>query len=281
VVTVGRIPDLAARRFDAFPDRGAELDEMAEGVCRDLVEILKDQLAHVAVEQGLRRHMARARSLVDLVGDDQEDLRLGNAAGHRMGEENIATVSDHAVQDGHDLRQRIREPCGSQRLASFDVVPLELVMLPAFQRHAGQEVGRGGATRRRVEIEAGHQRNVDDPSTQSGFRFRKLVFGKGAQCVVLVAPSDRDADDLHSGFPGLVEQAGRVAASEQFAEQNEDIAFAEHGVLGDVFQCDRVFHGLRSSQKGRRALNPTVVDDYLNPVASNVKSFKVTEYIET
>ena len=123
-------------------------------------------------------------------------------------------------------------------------------MLPALQRHTGQQVGRGGAVHWRVGIEASHQGNVDDRSAQASFRFCKFVVGKGPQRVVLVTPSDRDAHDAHSGFPGLVEQAGRVATSEQFAKQNEDVALTEHGVLGDTFQCDRVFHVFSSSKRG-------------------------------
>ncbi len=42
-----------------------------------------------------------------------------------MGEEDIAAVGNHAVENGHDLRERIREPCGGDVPALFDVAPVE------------------------------------------------------------------------------------------------------------------------------------------------------------
>ncbi|MNE24540.1 hypothetical protein D3C80_1178340 [compost metagenome] len=103
MITIGRISHLSARSFDPLADHRAEINEMAKGVCGDIVKILQNELSHVTVEQRLRRHVAGASSLVDSIGDDQEYLRLRNAPSHCVGEENIAASANHSVENGHDF----------------------------------------------------------------------------------------------------------------------------------------------------------------------------------
>lgn len=246
MVSVSRIADLAARCLYAFPDRCAGFDEVPEGDRGDFVEILQDELAHIAVEQGLRGHVAGTTTLVDPVGNDQEDLRLRDASGHRMREKDVASVGDHSIENDHDLLERICEPLGGDVPALLDVVPVELVVLPALQRHVCEQVGRRWAAGRSVEIEAGHHRDVDDLAAQPLFGGGEFLGVQRSQRVVLVAPSDRDPHDFHARPAGFVKQASRVSATEQFAEEDENISFAKDAVFGKSVQCDRVFHTVSS-----------------------------------
>ena len=44
MITIGRVSHLSARSFDALADRRAEINEMAKGVCGDIVKILQNEL---------------------------------------------------------------------------------------------------------------------------------------------------------------------------------------------------------------------------------------------
>ncbi|MCY1248152.1 hypothetical protein D9M72_615490 [compost metagenome] len=107
-------------------------------------------------------------------------------------------------------------------------------MFPALQRHGRQEISRRGASCRSVEIEASHERYVDNPAAQSVLGDGQFLGVQRPQCVVLVAPPDRDPHDLHSSPPGFVEQACRISTAEQFAEEDENITFAKDLVFGNA-----------------------------------------------
>ena len=118
--------------------------------------------------------------------------------------------------------------------AFFDVLPIELVVLPTLERHVGQQIGRGGLARRGIQIESCHQRHVDDASAQIGLGHGQLLPGQRAQGVVLVAAANGDADDGHARLARLVDQAVGVTAAEQLTEQHKDIAFAKNIGLWNI-----------------------------------------------
>ncbi|EWS63030.1 hypothetical protein Y695_03738 [Hydrogenophaga sp. T4] len=177
VVAVGAVTDLAAAALGALADGGAGFDEVAKGVGRDFVKVLQDELAQVAVEQHLRRLVALATALVDAVGDGEEDLGLGDAAGHGVGEEDVAAVGDHAVERGHDLGQRGLEALDADLAAFCNVVPVELVFGPGLEGEFAQHFGGRWRAGGRVHVKAGHQGHVDDLAAQ-------VLFGGGEFFVV-------------------------------------------------------------------------------------------------
>ena len=112
--------------------------------------------------------------------------------------------------------------------------PIQLVVLPALERHIGQHIGRCRFARGGIQIEARHQRHIDDASAQVGLGSRQFLCGQRAQRIVLIATANGDADDRHARLACLVDQAIGVAASEQFAKQHKDIAFAKDIGLRNV-----------------------------------------------
>ena len=112
--------------------------------------------------------------------------------------------------------------------------PVQLVVLPALQRHIGQHIRRGRLTCRGIQVKARHQRHIDDASAQVGFRGCQFLRSQRTQPIVLIAASDGDADDRHARLARLVDQAIGIAATEQLAEQHKDIAFAKNVGLRNV-----------------------------------------------
>ncbi len=216
---------------------------MLEGVGGDFVEVLQDQFAQVAVQQRLGGQEALAAAFVDAVGDGQEDLGFGNAAGHGMGEEHVAAVGYHAFQLGHRLGDAVLEAPHADLAALFDVLPVQLVVLPAFQGQRGQQFGR---RRRAVLVEAGHQRHIDNAAAEVGLGRGQFFFVQRAQLVVFVAAAHGHADDVHAGLARFVDQAVGVAAAEQFAEQDEDVAGAEQIALRKLSQGACLSHIFQS-----------------------------------
>ena len=162
MVAVGRIAHLCARAFGTGSDGGTGFNQVAKGVGRNFIKILQNQLAQIAVEQGLRGHKTLAPTLVDAVGNRQKDLGLGDAAGHGVGEEHIAALRDHVAQNSHHFRERIRESLDADRLAFFDMRPVQLVLGPALERQAAQQIGGSWFARWCIGIKTCHQRQVDN-----------------------------------------------------------------------------------------------------------------------
>ncbi len=183
-----------------------------------------------------RGHETLAAAFIDAIGNRQEGLDARNAAGHRVGEENVAAVRDQFVDLGHDLGRRIGEAAHADGAACFDLGPVELLFLPILEGNAREHFRRVLFARRRVEVETGHHRHVDDASAQFFLGFGQLFVVQGAQGVVLIAAADGDADDRHAGGTRFIDQAVHIAAPEQLAEQDEDVALAEGGRLRDMPQ---------------------------------------------
>ena len=242
VIAVSRVADLIAACFDPLAQGAAEVQQVAEAVRRDLVKVLQDQLAQIALQQGIRGQVARTAALVDAVGDGQKRLCPRDAARHCVGEEHVATLWDHRAKLLHDLTKRACETGGAHFAAAVDRVPVQLELLPVVQRHRGQHIGRGLPALGGVHVKAGHQGDVDDLAAKVFLCCSMFLVGQGTQRPVIIATTDGDANHLHACGFGGINQAGRVAASEKLAEQNEDIAFAEHGILRDVGQRNRLLH---------------------------------------
>lgn len=189
-----------------------------------------------SLSSSAREHETLAAAFVDAVRECEEGFDLGNAAGHRVGEKHIRAARHELVDARHDLERGSGEAAHAGVAAAFDGGPVEHVFLPVFERHAGQHVGRVRLAGGRVEVEAGHHRHVDDGAAELFFGFRVLFHGQRAQRVVVVAAADGDADDGHAGGARLVDEAVDIAATEQLAEQDEHIAFAEQFGVGDVAQ---------------------------------------------
>jgi hypothetical protein len=106
------------------------------------------------------------------------------------------------------------------------MAPSELVFLPALQRHAAEQVGQSAACG-----------GVGQPAISGALMMRpprlasaSATSAVSARSVVLVAPSDGDADDGHARFARLVHQTVGVPSAKQFAKQDEDITLAENVV---------------------------------------------------
>ncbi|MDT4849381.1 hypothetical protein FQZ97_835010 [compost metagenome] len=186
--------------------------------------------------------MAIAPALVDAVGDGEEDLGLGNAAGHGVGEKDVAAVGDHAVERGHDLGQRGLEALHADLAACRDVVPVELVFGPGLERELAQHFrGRGGAGGG-VHVKTGHERHVDDLAAQVGFARGELLVGQRAQRAVGFAAAHGDADDAHARLARFVDEPVGIATAEKLTEQHEHVAGAKDVFLGELIQSNGAVH---------------------------------------
>jgi hypothetical protein len=192
--------------------------------------------------------MAISAPLVDAVGDDHEHLRLRYSASHRMGKIDILAIRDQAVENAHHLSQGIREALDTNVTTFLDMVPVELVLLPVLQFDLGQKVRWCRFAFRSVEIKTRHERHIDDLASKPSLCVGNLCVIEGAQHIVLVAPPYRDADDFHAGSFGFFNKARCIAASEEFAEQNEDIILAEDVCLWNAPQRNWIFHIVNSFQ---------------------------------
>ncbi len=103
MIPVGGITNLSALSFDTVTKGAACLQQMAECICADFIEVLQDEFSEVTVNQRLRGHIARAAALVDTVGNGHEHLGPRDAPGHRVRKEHILARRDQTIQLAHHL----------------------------------------------------------------------------------------------------------------------------------------------------------------------------------